>query len=291
MSMLAPRAEGDLRRGGFPWRTPGFAEAAMDLIDKGIKARRGHRRLHVAAGGPTGARPAPMPDLRPLIAAQRPAALLSGQPGRAAGPVAAHGPAASGCNAFAGAFACGSRATRATIIARMIRRADWPRCWANLAGAAMDFDQNRTAAAGSRATGRSRPRRSGRCPAVISASCARSSPQGRRCAGTSAWVRRRWDYPRRTPGRSRTSPTILALMLEMARDNPAWTTGASRESCARSGIQGSAVDGVADPPGHRRRSRTPAVRANLAGVPGRAGHDDPRCGLLPWRYRVLAAPP
>ena len=52
----------------------------MDLIDKGIKARRGHRRLHVAAGARPARDPLPMPDLRPLIAAQRPAALLSGQP-------------------------------------------------------------------------------------------------------------------------------------------------------------------------------------------------------------------
>ena len=35
-------------------------------------------------------------------------------------------------------------------------------------------------------------------------------------------VRRRWTYPRRTPGRPRTSPTIRRLALEMARDNPTW---------------------------------------------------------------------
>jgi putative transposase len=35
-------------------------------------------------------------------------------------------------------------------------------------------------------------------------------------------ARRRWAYPRRTPGRPRTSPTIRALVLEMARDNPTW---------------------------------------------------------------------
>jgi transposase len=35
-------------------------------------------------------------------------------------------------------------------------------------------------------------------------------------------VRRRWTYPRRTPGRPRTSQAIRALVLEMARDNPAW---------------------------------------------------------------------
>ena len=35
-------------------------------------------------------------------------------------------------------------------------------------------------------------------------------------------VRRHWTYPRRTPGRPRTGPAIRRLVLEMARDNPAW---------------------------------------------------------------------
>ena len=35
-------------------------------------------------------------------------------------------------------------------------------------------------------------------------------------------VRRRWAYRRRTPGRPRTAQAIRALVLEMARDNPAW---------------------------------------------------------------------
>jgi putative transposase len=35
-------------------------------------------------------------------------------------------------------------------------------------------------------------------------------------------VRRRWTYPRRSPGRPRTAQAIRALVLEMARDNPAW---------------------------------------------------------------------
>ena len=35
-------------------------------------------------------------------------------------------------------------------------------------------------------------------------------------------VKRRWAYPRRTPGRPRTAQAIRALILEMARDNPAW---------------------------------------------------------------------
>jgi putative transposase len=35
-------------------------------------------------------------------------------------------------------------------------------------------------------------------------------------------VRRRWAYPRHTPGRPRTAQAIRALALEMARDNPSW---------------------------------------------------------------------
>jgi len=35
-------------------------------------------------------------------------------------------------------------------------------------------------------------------------------------------VKRRWTYPRRTPGRPRTGPTIRRLVLEMAGDNPTW---------------------------------------------------------------------
>ena len=37
-----------------------------------------------------------------------------------------------------------------------------------------------------------------------------------------ALVRRRWAYPRRTPGRPRTAQAIQALVLEMARDSPRW---------------------------------------------------------------------
>ena len=35
-------------------------------------------------------------------------------------------------------------------------------------------------------------------------------------------ARRRWTYPRRTPGRPRTGPAIRQLALEMARDNQPW---------------------------------------------------------------------
>jgi putative transposase len=35
-------------------------------------------------------------------------------------------------------------------------------------------------------------------------------------------VRRRWAYPRRTPGRPRAAQAVRALVLEMAHDNPGW---------------------------------------------------------------------
>jgi transposase InsO family protein len=35
-------------------------------------------------------------------------------------------------------------------------------------------------------------------------------------------VARRWSYPRRQPGRPTTSPTVRALVLRMARENPRW---------------------------------------------------------------------
>jgi putative transposase len=35
-------------------------------------------------------------------------------------------------------------------------------------------------------------------------------------------VRHRWAYPRRAPGRPRIASALLALVLEMARDNPGW---------------------------------------------------------------------
>jgi hypothetical protein len=35
-------------------------------------------------------------------------------------------------------------------------------------------------------------------------------------------VKRRWAYPNRTPGRPPTRPTLRALVLRMAEENPTW---------------------------------------------------------------------
>jgi hypothetical protein len=49
-------------------------------------------------------------------------------------------------------------------------------------------------------------------------------------------VARRWTYPRRRPGRPPVPPPIRILVLQMARDNPRWGTGASRASWSASAM-------------------------------------------------------
>jgi transposase len=105
-----------------------------------------------------------------------------------------------------------------------------------------------------------------------------------------ALVRRRWAYPRRSPGRPGTAQAIRALVLEMARDNPAWgyrrihgeLTGLGYK-LAPSTVWQILKDAGIDP-APRRTGQT--WRAFLAGQ----GQDDPRRRLLPRRYRVPAAP-
>jgi putative transposase len=76
-------------------------------------------------------------------------------------------------------------------------------------------------------------------------------------------VRRRWAYPRRTPGRPRTSQAVRALVLEMARDNPAW--GYRRIHGELTGLGYELA-----PPRCGRSSRTPASIPHPGG-PGRPG--------------------
>ncbi len=94
-------------------------------------------------------------------------------------------------------------------------------------------------------------------------------------------VRRKWAYPRRIPGRPRTTKTIRALVLEMARHNPDWgyrrihgeLTALSYKVAPSTVWQILKGAGTGPAP--------PAARAVLAGVPGRSGQDNPGGGLLP----------
>jgi len=69
-----------------------------------------------------------------------------------------------------------------------------------------------------------------------------------------------------------------------------WTIATSLQprSFGQARLQDRAIDSVEDPQGRGHRPRSQADRAHLADVPGRGGHDDPRRGLLPRWYGVLA---
>jgi putative transposase len=63
-------------------------------------------------------------------------------------------------------------------------------------------------------------------------------------------VRRHWAYPRRAPGRPRTAQSVRGLVLEMARDNSGWGTGAFTTSWPALGTSrppDRRFHGVADP--------------------------------------------
>src|SRR4051794_26459202 len=76
-------------------------------------------------------------------------------------------------------------------------------------------------------------------------------------------VTRRWSYPPRQPGRPTTSPTVRALVLRMARENPRWGTGASTARWSASAIR-------SPRPPSGRSSRRPAAIPPRDG-PGRPG--------------------
>jgi hypothetical protein len=103
-------------------------------------------------------------------------------------------------------------------------------------------------------------------------------------------VRRHWTHPRRSPGRPGTAASVRALVLEMARDNPGWgyrrihgELAGLGHKLAPSTVWQILKDVGIDP-------ATPAVRGDLADVPGSPGEDDPRDRFLPRRYRVPAPP-
>lgn len=99
------------------------------------------------------------------------------------------------------------------------------------------------------------------------------SPGGQARAGS------RWDVQ-----------SLRSAAAAVASERPPTSRLKKVSRTDRAGIQAGAVDGLADPQGRRDRSRTPAVRADLAAVPGRLGQDDPCGGLLPRRHRPAAAP-
>src|SRR6266496_1663275 len=89
-------------------------------------------------------------------------------------------------------------------------------------------------------------------------------------------VRRRWTYPRRGPGRPPTRPTIRALVLRLAAENPAWGYRRITGELAGLGRKGRRGNGLADPAQGRHRSRPAPIRTELGPVPAGPGRGDPR---------------
>jgi len=88
-------------------------------------------------------------------------------------------------------------------------------------------------------------------------------------------VARRWTYPRRRPGRPSTAPPIRALVLQMARENPAWgrpagvvatqsrCTNPPRTASSRSASTRPSRRRMVDSGGHRRS--VPSAAATSSG--------------------------
>ena len=100
-------------------------------------------------------------------------------------------------------------------------------------------------------------------------------------------VRRHWTYRHRQPGRPRTGPAIRRLVLEMARDNPAW---GYRRICGELAGLGNKIapSTIWEIQGSRNRPCTAPCSRQLEAVPVRPDQDDRCSGLLPRRYRLPA---
>ena len=101
-------------------------------------------------------------------------------------------------------------------------------------------------------------------------------------------VKQRCAYPRRTPGRPRTAQAMRALVLEMARDNPAWgyrrihgeLTGLDYKvppSTVWQILKDAGIDPAPRRPGHSWRALLASQAKTILAA-----------GLLPRRYRVPA---
>ena len=88
-------------------------------------------------------------------------------------------------------------------------------------------------------------------------------------------IRRRWTHRRCAIGRPRTAQTVRALVLEMARDNPGWGYRRIHGELVGLGykLAPSTVWQILKDAGIDPAPETD--RADLAGVPGSSGQDDP----------------